>query len=72
MARVHPNSRSRSWLHVVPDADPEAAVAERIRYRQIGEQAHREMLEKFGPLTPENAHEAIQWQANRILDLQGL
>lgn len=43
---------------------------ERIVCRKAGEQAHTEMLERFAPLTAENAPEAIRWQAARILELQ--
>lgn len=44
-------------------------IAERARHRAAGEQAHREMLERFQPLTPENAAEAIAWQTRRIAEL---
>lgn len=49
--------------------DSPAQVAERIRHREACERAHREMLERFGALTAENAGAAIQWQAARIDEL---
>lgn len=49
--------------------DTPAQVAERIRRRAAGEQAHREMLARFSPLTPQNAVEAFAWQDARIQEL---
>lgn len=49
--------------------DDPAQVAERIRHREAGERAHREMLARFGTLTAENAAAAIRWQAARIDEL---
>ena len=42
-----------------------------IRARAAGEQAHAEMLARFGPLTADNAAEAIRWQEKRIAKLIG-
>lgn len=49
--------------------DLPGAAEERIRARKAGEQANREMMERFAPLTPENAGEAIKWQEQRIREL---
>ncbi len=51
------------------DLDTPERVAERIKYRLAGEQAHREMLAQFSPLTTENALAAIKWQELRIKEL---
>lgn len=51
-----------------PDAP--GAAAERATQRSIGEQANAEMMERFAPLTAENAREAIAWQESRIRELQ--
>lgn len=45
-------------------------VAERIRYREIAEQAVREREERWPVLTPENMAEAVRWQTERIRELQ--
>lgn len=50
-----------------PDAPDR--VDERVRRRAAGEQAHREMLERFSPLTPQNAVEAFAWQDARSQEL---
>ena len=49
--------------------DTEGAVAERVARRKAGEQAHKEMLAQFSPLTGENASEAIEWQEKRMKEL---
>lgn len=41
----------------------------RIREQQAAEQANREMVERFAPLTPEKMPEALKWQDARIKDL---
>lgn len=46
--------------------DHPGAVEERIAHRAAAGQAHREMMERFAPLTAENAGEAIKWQDARI------
>lgn len=51
--------------------DPPGAAEERIRARHAGEQANREMMAKFAPLTADNAGEAIKWQDARIRELLG-
>jgi len=52
-----------------PDAP--GAVEWRVRARAAGEQANREMMAKFAPLTAVNAGEAIRWQEARIRELLG-
>jgi hypothetical protein len=49
--------------------DPPGAAEERVRARRIAEQANREMMERFAPLTVENAGEAVRWQEQRIREL---
>lgn len=49
--------------------DQPGAAEERIRVRAAGEQANREMMARFAPLTAENAGEAIAWQTQRISEL---
>jgi len=44
-------------------------VRERLAYRAAAEKAHEEMLERFAPLSPDNALEAIEWQTDRIKEL---
>lgn len=61
-------SRRSVWL-MHGSKDTHEAVVERLRRRAAGEQANREMMQRFGPLTPENAQEAIAWQDNRIMEL---
>lgn len=39
--------------------------------RAAGEQANQEMMERFAPLTPEKALEAVAWQDRRIAELMG-
>lgn len=60
-------ARPRSWL--VPSPEYPGAAEERIRARKAGEQVNREMMERFAPLTAENAGEAIKWQEQRIREL---
>jgi len=43
----------------------------RIQARKAGEQAHGEMLSRFGSITAANAADAIKWQENRIQELCG-
>jgi hypothetical protein len=50
--------------------DPPGAVAERIANRAACERAHREMMERFGAITAENAREAIDWQEARISEIK--
>jgi hypothetical protein len=52
------------------DVDTPERAAERIAHRQACEQANREMMAKFGPLTAANAAEAIAWQQARISELR--
>jgi len=40
------------------------------RRRLILEQAHRESEKLFGPITIENAKEAIRWQTERVAELE--
>ncbi len=47
------------------------AAAGRIAHRAAAEQAHRETMTRFGPLTPENVREAIAWQESRIAEIRG-
>ncbi len=51
--------------------DVQGAEEERLRLRRNGELAHAEMLERFAPLTSDNAGAAIAWQAARISELNG-
>jgi hypothetical protein len=37
--------------------------------RAAGIQANAEMMERFAPLTAENAQEAVKWQESRIREL---
>jgi hypothetical protein len=48
-----------------------ATPTDPARHRAIGEQANREMMERFAPLTAENAQAAIEWQERRIGELAG-
>ena len=50
-------------------ADKPGEAAERVRSRLAGEQAHREALERFGPVTVENFHEFAKWQDSRMREL---
>ena len=50
-----------------PDAPGDAS--RRVADRKAGERAHAEMLEKFSPLTAENALEALRWQEARWREL---
>lgn len=59
----------RHYERLHPTKDTPGAIQERIRARLTGEQANREMMEKFAPLTPENAGKAIAWQDARIKEL---
>ena len=58
----------RQHMRVMAAESPEGA-ARRIKRREVGEQANREMMARFAPLTPENAHEAAVWQSGRIEEL---
>jgi hypothetical protein len=49
--------------------DTPGQVGERVRRRAAGERAHREMLERFSPLTSRNVAEAFAWQDARIQEL---
>lgn len=49
--------------------DTPERIAERIRRRAAGEQANREMMERFSPMTAENCKEALDWQEARIQEL---
>lgn len=49
--------------------DTPAAIAERIRYRQIADQVTAEVFAKFGQLAVDNFREAMTWQENRIKEL---
>jgi hypothetical protein len=51
--------------------DTPQQVAERVKRRAAGEQAHREMLARFSPLTEANVGEALRWQEERIKELVG-
>ena len=46
---------------------PEApgAAEERVRDREAARRAHADMLAAFSPLTPANAHAAIEYQRER-------
>lgn len=62
---------SRRHYERLSNGAPDTAdtIAERSQHRAACDQAHREMIERFQPLTPENAAEAIAWQARRIAEL---
>lgn len=62
--------RALKWKMLDDAAETPERVAERIRYRVIAAQAVQETTERFGPMTPENAREAIAWQSARIRELQ--
>jgi hypothetical protein len=68
--RYYSRSAVRSWTAGVPDKDPVQAAAERLRLRKIGEQAYKETMELFAPLTAANALAALAWQEQRIRELQ--
>jgi len=44
-------------------------VSERVHYREAAAQAHKEMLDRFSPLTTDNVQEAFTWQAKRLTEL---
>ena len=46
-----------------------ARERERIDARNAGQQAHTEMLVRFGPLSAANCVDALDWQANRLREL---
>lgn len=56
---------------VSPPADTQAEITERLRMRRILDQVGHEMGEKFATLTTENVQAALDWQRNRIKELQG-
>lgn len=62
---------SRRHYERLSNGGPDTAetVSERVRHRAACEQAHRETLERFQGITPENAAEAIAWQTKRIEEL---
>jgi hypothetical protein len=62
---------SKAHYRLLSNGDPDKPgdAAKRIALREAGEQAHREMLEKFAPLTAQNARAAIDWQERRIREL---
>jgi len=61
--------RTSKLLRDLQRPDAPGAVEERIAYRKYGEQAHLEMLQRFGGITGENAGEALAWQASRHQEL---
>lgn len=68
MGRKHYSKRHYERLSNGGPDTPER-VAERVGRRSAGEQAHREMLARFSPLTPQNVGEALAWQDARIKEL---
>lgn len=62
---------SRRHYERLSNGRPDTAetIAERVRHREACEQAHRETLERFQGITPDNAAEAIAWQTQRIAEL---
>lgn len=62
-------SRFHRSLFAAAD-NSEAAAAERRRHQVIGEQANREMMERFAPLSADNVKDALDWQAARIAELE--
>lgn len=68
MGRQHYSKRHYDRIANGGPDTPEQ-IAERVRRRAAGEQAHREMLERFSPLTSRNAVEAFAWQDARIQEL---
>jgi hypothetical protein len=50
--------------------DPPGAAKERIANRAACEQANRETMERFGPLTADNARDALAWQEARIVAIK--
>lgn len=42
---------------------------ERLARRQAGERAYADTLAHFGAITPENARQALEWQAARLTEL---
>lgn len=62
--------RSGRTLRIGGDTpDTPEQVAERVRRREAGDQAHAEMLARFRPLSESNAIEAIRWQEARMREL---
>lgn len=59
----------RHYERVSPSPDTAEQIAERIKHRAVCEQAVREREKRFPVLTPENAGDALAWQAERIKDL---
>ncbi len=51
-------------------AETPARVAERVRRRAAATRAHAEALERFGPVTAENARAFIEWQEARLRALE--
>ena len=62
---------SRAHYRRLSNGGPDlpGAVEERVRLRKAGEQANREMMERFAPLTAENVRAALDWQEARIKEL---
>jgi trans-2-enoyl-CoA reductase len=59
----------RHYERVSPRQDTAEQIAERVRHREACEQAHRECLERWPELTPENVREALDWQNARLAEL---
>lgn len=49
--------------------DTAADIAWRIHSREVAERVNEERRERYPVLTPENVHEAMEWQAARIAEL---
>jgi len=58
------------YARVSPPPDTAEAIAERLAYIKIRDQVRAEFAVRYPVLTAENAQEAIEWQANRINELQ--
>ncbi len=69
MAYVTRAMRERARADADEAKHPEWA-GQRVRRRELCEQAIRERAERFQVLSIENAEEAIRWQQARVLELE--
>ena len=61
----------RSIQRAAQRPDQPGDAERRVREREAGERAHREMMERFAPLTAANAQTASEWQESRLRELIG-
>lgn len=68
---MRPNKPGRLLRAIMRDNANETPqrARERVLAREVGKQAHADMLAKFAPLTAENARDAIAFQEQRAAEL---